>query len=146
MPTCTFFGHSNTKEEIIPKLQSVLKDLIENEGVDKFYVGNHGFFDHYVRKTLKEFQKRWYPHIRYFVVLAYLPEKNDELSIIDYSDTIYPEGIEKVPKKAAIVWRNEWMIAHSDFVVVNVLHSFGGAARFAALAERKKKTVINLKK
>ena len=55
-----------------------------------------------------------------------------------------PEGIEAVPPRFAIVWRNKWMLRQSDYVVTYVTHSWGGAAQFASLAERQKKTVIHL--
>ena len=37
---CTFFGHRDVVENIQPILRSVLKDLIEQNGVTIFYVGN----------------------------------------------------------------------------------------------------------
>lgn len=73
MSSCTFFGRRDTSKAIEPILRSVLTDLIENKNVDMFYVGNHGHFDGMVRENLKFF-KRSYPHIRYAVVLAYMPE------------------------------------------------------------------------
>ena len=72
MPTCTFFGHRDCPETIKPKLKETLIDLITRHGIDTFYVGNHGHFDAYVRSTLRAL-KQEYPHIRYAVVLAYLP-------------------------------------------------------------------------
>ena len=42
--TCTFFGHRYVPQKIEPTLRSTLIDLIENHGVDLFYVGNHGEF------------------------------------------------------------------------------------------------------
>ena len=40
--TCTFFGHRDFKDENIDKLRDTVKDLIENRGVDNFYVGHQG--------------------------------------------------------------------------------------------------------
>ena len=120
-------------------------DLIENHGVDLFYVGNHGDFDAMVRRTLRELSAR-YP-IRYHVVLAYMPEKQDEYRLTDYSDTILPDGIETAPKRFAITYRNRWMIEQSDFVVTYVVHdAASGAAQFKKLAERWDKKTINLNK
>ena len=141
--TCTFFGHRYVSNEIEPVLRSTLIDLIENHGVRLFYVGNHGGFDSMVHRMLSEFSPR-YP-ITYHVVLAYLPGKKDEFDTRDYSDTLFPEGIEVVPKRFAINYRNKWMIEQSDFVVTYVIHDIGsGAAQFKNLAERKGKTVIEL--
>ena len=141
MPTCTFFGHRDCPETIKPKLKETLIDLITRHGIDTFYVGNHGHFDAYVRSTLRAL-KQEYPHIRYAVVLAYLPGKKAECE--DLSDTILPEGIESVPPRFAISWRNNWMLKQSDYVVTYITHSHGGAAQFAEKAQRQKKGIIPL--
>lgn len=105
--TCTFFGHREIFTEIQPKLQSTLVYLIENKNVDTFYVGNNGKFDYMVIETLKSLKVN-YPNIFYYVVLAYLPNKKNNLESDSFIDTIYPEGLEKVPRKYAISKRNEW--------------------------------------
>lgn len=143
MLACTFFGHRDTPQIIEPCLRSVLIDLIENKKVNMFYLGNQGSFDYLVRKNL-ELLKHDYPHIGYAVVLAYMPVKKDSFDCEMYSDTIFPEGLENTPPKYAISKRNKWMIDKSDYVVSYVTNSFGGAAQFAKLAEKKGKTVINL--
>lgn len=141
--TCTFFGHSDTPPFIEAFLRTTLVDLIENKHVDLFYMGNQGSFDYMVRKTLKQL-KSDYPHIRYVVVLAYLPAKRAGFDYADDSDTIYPDGLEKIPPKYAIAHRNRWMINQSDYVVAYVKYAVGGAAKFKELAERQGKTVLNL--
>ena len=138
--TVTFFGHKDTPKEIEPTLRTTLVDLIENKNVTVFYVGNHGNFDAMVRRQLEELSHA-YP-ITYSVVLAYLPTKKSEYD--DYTNTILPEGLETVPKRFAISYRNKWMIQQSDMVVTYVTHGFGGAAKFKAMAERQRKTVIEL--
>ena len=140
---CTFFGHRYVPQKIEPTLRSTLIDLIENQDVNLFYVGNHGEFDALVRRVLRKLSAK-YP-IRYSVVLAYMPEKRGEFDTADYSDTILPEGIETVPRRFAITYRNRWMIEQSDFVVTYVVHdAVSGAAQFKRLAERKGKMVIEL--
>ena len=143
MAACTFFGHRDCPETIKTKLREVLVDLIINHNVDMFYVGQQGAFDSIVRSVLKELVSV-YPHIRYAVVLERLPPKRDDFDTCDYSDTMLPEGIETVHPRFAISWRNKWMIKQSDYVVTYITHSWGGAAQFAEIAERKKKQVINL--
>ena len=138
--TVTFFGHKDTPKEIEPTLRTTLVDLIENKNVTVFYVGNNGNFDTMVRRQLENLSQT-YP-ITYNVVLAYLPTKKSEYD--DYTNTILPEGIETIPKRFAISWRNKWMIEQADIVVTYVTHSFGGAAQFKELAERQGKTVIEL--
>ena len=45
MRACTFFGHQNTPDSIRPKLKQAIEELIVNQDVSMFYVGNHGQFD-----------------------------------------------------------------------------------------------------
>mgnify|MGYP002732418320 FL=1 len=141
MPVCTFFGHRECPDSIKVKLREVLIDLIANNDVDMFYVGNQGRFDAIVRGVLRDL-KNEYPQINYAVVLAYMPGKRTEYD--DYSNTILPEGIESVHPRYAISWRNNWMLQQSDYVVTYITHSWGGAAQYADKARRQKKTVINI--
>ena len=138
--TVTFFGHKDTPKEIEPTLRTTLVDLIENHGAPEFYVGNNGNFDTMVRRQLEYLSQSY--SITYNVVLAYLPVKKSEYD--DFTNTLLPEGIETVPKRFAISYRNKWMVEQSDVVVTYVTHSFGGAAQFKAMAERQGKTVIEL--
>ena len=138
--TVTFFGHKDTPKEIEPTLRSTLVDLIENHGATEFYVGNNGNFDTMVRRQLENLSQT-YP-ITYNVVLAYLPTKKSEYD--DYTNTIYPEGIETAPKRFAISYRNKWMIRQSDVVVTYVTRTHGGAWQFKALTERQGKKAIEL--
>lgn len=136
--TCTFFGHRDCPDTIQEDLKNTITDLIVNKGVDQFFVGNHGRFDSFVLHTLKQL-KQDFLHIDYCVVLAYLPKNAN----FDHP-TIYPEGIEQVPKRFAISYRNDYMINHSNYVVAYVTHNTGGAHRFLSLAKNRQKICINL--
>ena len=137
--TCTFFGHRDTPQTVKPLLREVLMDLIEHQGVTRFYVGNQGSFDRMAADLLKELSEA--ADIRYEIVLAYMPKTNGSF---DEAPTILPDGIEAVPPRFAIEYRNKWMIERSDIVVTYVRHSFGGAAKFKDLGVKKNKTVIEL--
>ena len=138
--TVTFFGHKDTPKNTEPTLQTTLVDLIENHDATEFYVGNNGNFDTMVRHQLENLSQT-YP-ITYNIVLAYIPTKKSEYD--SFTNTLLPEGIETIPKRFAISYRNKWMIQQADVVVTYVTHSFGGAAQFKAMAERQGKTVIEL--
>ena len=135
---CTFFGHKDTPKEIEPTLRSTLIDLIENKNATVFYVGNHGNFDAMVRRQLEDLSKT-YP-IKYYAVLAYMPGKNDESD----EHSILPEGIETVPRRFTINYRNKWMLTKSDIVVTYVTRNFGGAWEFEQMAEKAEKYMIYL--
>ena len=137
---CTFFGHKGTPKEIEPTLRSTLIDLIENKNVNVFYVGNNGKFDTMVRHQLEDLSKT-YP-ITYSVVLAYLPTEKNKYD--NLTNTTYPEGLETVPKRVAISWRNKWMIQQSDIVVTYVTHNFGGAVSLRRWQRNKRKRFLTL--
>ena len=143
MSACTVFGHRDTPEAIRPRLREAIVELIEKYGVTTFYIGDKGAFDLMAKSIIRELCNV-YPQIRYSIVLAYLPQKRDEFDNRDFSDTIFPEGIETAPKRYAISWRNNWMLKRADYVVCYVNHSWGGAAQFVEKAIKQGKVVVNL--
>ena len=138
---CAFFGHRDAPIGLEEKIRMTIKELIENCGVDTFYVGNQGDFDRMVCGQLA-YLSTIYP-IVYYNVLAYIPKRFRNPS--DYSHALLPDGIEKIYPKYAINYRNKWMLEKADIVVTYVIRdSWYGAAAFMSLAEKKGKTVINL--
>ncbi len=140
MKTCIFFGHRDAPVTVKPRLMSCVESLIVEHGVTKFYVGNQGNFDRMAKSVLQTLQKK-YAYIIYYIVLAYFPSQKEE---VDDAETIYPDGLETVPRRFAISHRNRWMLQQSDYVVGYITHSWGGAAQFFAQAKRQGKQVINL--
>lgn len=140
--TCTFFGHHNCPSEIQAKLHEVLIHLIEQAHASCFYVGNQGDYDRLVRRELMELCNS-YPQIRVFCVLAYMPGQKNEYQN-EGMPTLLPEGIEHVPKRYAICFRNRWMLEHAECVVTYVRYHSNGADRYAEMAEKKGKRVIRL--
>lgn len=136
---CTFFGHRDTADLEKDKIKQAIIKEIEDNNTDTFYVGSHGNFDRMVFSVLKDL-KKIYSEISINVVLSYQPKDNGE----DLSYTVFPEGIENVPKRFAINFRNKWMIERSDTVIAYVCHSFGGAAKFVDMARKKGKRIFNL--
>lgn len=139
---CCFFGHKDIPSGLTEHLLPVLTGLIA-EGVDSFLVGNQGGFDSVVLHMLRLLKGK-HPHITYNVVLAYMPGNKEEWLAYEPMETLYPEGLESVHPRYAISWRNKWMVQESDVVVAYITHSWGGAAQFVELAERKKKRIINI--
>ena len=138
--TVTFFGHRDAPKEIEPTLRTTLINLIEQENAREFYVGNNGNFDAMVRRQLEDISKAY--EINFTVVLAYLPDDRREHD--NLVNTIYPEGIESVPKRFAISWRNKWMLRQADTVITYTTHPSSGAYEFEQLALRRGKRVINV--
>ena len=146
MPCCVFFGHKDADSSISPRLREAITKLMLEQGVTDFLVGNNGKFDYIVYKTLKDI-KQEYPDITYSVVLAYLPgEKAEYENYYAEEETLLPDGIEVGPARFAIDRRNKWMVEQADYAITYVTHSWGGAAKFKELAEKKGKTVINIER
>ena len=141
---CCFFGHRDTTDDIKDKLRQEIRSLIINENTRKFYVGNHGHFDYTVLKVLRE-MKTEFPSIDYAVVLSRMPDRPaDEYAHFTPEESLFPDGLEKVPRKFGILWRNNWMLKRADTVICYVLHYSGGSGRMIEKAQKLGKTVINL--
>ena len=140
MSACAFFGHADAPERVRPLLREQIEVLIVREGVRRFYVGNHGAFDRMAYAELCEMRKK-HPHIQIRVILAYMPTADDDRY---REDGVLPDGIEGVPYRFAIDYRNKWMLRQVEWVVAYVCRPFGGAAKYVALARAKEIKVINL--
>ena len=135
----TFCGHRELYDNEAARtwLEMVTENLIVN-GAETFYLGGYGAFDRLAASVLAE-QKKQYPHIELILILPYLNRRKD---ISPCDSSIYPP-LESVPKKLAIVRRNQWMVEQADVVVDYVLHSWGGAAMTLEYAKQKKKRIIS---
>ena len=113
--------------------------MILSFNVNTFYIGNNGAFDRIAKSCIREL-KKYFPYIQLNTVLAYLPTCKQKL---DLKDTLFPENLEFVPPKFAIIRRNFWMAEHSDYAIVNV-HANGGAALAAEYADKIGVKIINI--
>ena len=141
MSVCTFFGHSACYGLDKAVLRNAIENLIK-QGVTQFLVGNHGQFDGMVFSCLQELSKDD-PPISYSVVLAYLPAHKQEYDIYQ-GHSFYPEGQEIGPAKFAVERRNRYMISVSDVCLCFINRKFGGAYKFARMANNRGLQVINL--
>lgn len=142
--TTAFFGHGNAPSDLEPRIEQAVIQLIEENENITFLVGTHGRFDAMARSVLKRLAPQ-YPNMKYRIVLAYMPiKKEDEVDRFEGLPTMLPEGIENVPKKYAISYRNDFMVKECDTVICYITHDWGGAAQFVEKARRKGKLIINL--
>ena len=139
--TCCFFGHREVTHNIREKLTAIIESLITEDNVTEFYVGHQGQFDNMAYSVLKELKSN-YQHIRYTVVLAYMPDSY--IKEVYGEDTLFPNGMESVPRRFAISKRNDWMIQHSSFAICYVYKITGGAAKFREKAEKKGLRVVDV--
>ena len=141
MSACTFFGHRDLYGFDENKLLGAIKMLI-SRGCTEFYVGNQGNFDAMVLSALRCIKAEC-PQISLTVVLPYMPSMMAKESCYEKGETMLPDGIERVPKRFAIAYRNRYMIEKSDYVISAVKRSFGGASYFTEMARKKGREVIN---
>jgi len=72
-----------------------------------------------------------------------MPVTGKEIDRYPYP-TLFPDGLEFVPKKFAISHRNRWIVDESDYIIVYVLTDYNGAYEALKYAKRKKKNIVNL--
>lgn len=133
-----FCGHNEvTNPDGVRRwLEHTVGDLIQR-GATTFYLGGYGGFDRLAASVLHKVSAA-NPSVESILVLPYLNrEAEDDL----YDGTIYPP-LENIPKRLAIIKRNEWMVDHSDVIVAYVLHEWGGANAMLKYGLRKGKEVI----
>ena len=142
----TFCGHSNClfSDEEKEKLKQLLIKETRKNPTCKFYLGGYGDFDSLCLRTLRELKKD-FPEIELLFITPYLDKTYSKLEFAKnyYDDVIFPP-IESIPRKFAILKRNEWMVDSADLVIAYVKYSWGGAAKTLEYAKRKKKQIINL--
>lgn len=134
----TFCGHRAVENRVQVEewIHAVTETLIL-DGTKTFYLGGYGEFDRLAKLALQKHKKR-YAYVDIVLILPYL---NSRMDTAGYDYTLYPP-IETVPKRLAIVKRNEWMVAQSESVVAYVLYNFGGAAKTLEFAKRKSKHIL----
>ena len=142
----TFCGHSNYLfgDDIKKELKNILINETRKNPTCKFYLGGYGDFDSLCLRTLREL-KTDLPDIELLFITPYLDKNYSKLELAKYyyDDVIFPP-IENVPRKFAILKRNEWMVDSADLVIAYVKYSWGGAVKTVEYAKRKKKQIINL--
>ena len=139
MKTVMFCGH---RDELFTQEQKdwLIKttEQLILEGATVFYLGGYGDFDSLAKKTVLELKKK-YPQIHPVQVLAYLDKKEEFPTEIE---TVYPP-LEKVPKKYAILRRNQWMVENSDVIISAVRYGWGGAQKTLDYAKKKEKMIFS---
>jgi len=137
---CFFIGHRDAPEDIYPLL---LKEVIRHGselGVTDFIVGGRGNFDRLASLAVREAKLRL-PHIRLLLLLHYHPaEKPVDLSP-GFDDTWYPEGMEKVPRRLAIVRANRMAADAADFMIAYAKKPGSNSLKLADYAAGRGKRV-----
>lgn len=134
--TCFFTGHRDPPDWVRDKLAEVVAYHISNYGVTDFLVGNHGGFDRIAARAVAD-AKAKYPHISLYLMLAYFPKPGQKPDLGKYDGFLYPEGMETVPGKFAILRLNQITVTMADYLIAYVDHDWGGAAKAFEYARRR---------
>lgn len=138
MKSCFFIGHREASEEIYPVLYAAVEQHIVEYGVTEFIVGHYGGFDRLGALAVKE-AKRLYPEVKLTLLLPYHPAERPIPTPAGFDGTFYPPGMESVPRKAAIVRANSYMVDHVDYLIAYVWHPASNARELVEYAEKREK-------
>lgn len=142
MKACFFIGHRDTPTAVEHVLRKQIEYLVEECGVNEFIIGRYGNFDRMAAHAVRILKGK-YPHIKLTVLLSYYPPKDKEI-LQSFDSVLYPERMENVPKKAAIVRANQYAAEVCDFLICYVKHSGSNARNIMEYALSKGKNVINI--
>lgn len=138
MSTCFFIGHRDTPEGILPALAHTVERHTTQYGVTEFVVGHYGGFDRLAAHAVRE-AKKLHPEITLTLLLPYHPHDRPIPTPEGFDGTLYPEGMETVPKHLAIVRTNRWMLCHSDYLIVYVWHTASNSRELFEYAKRRER-------
>ena len=143
MTACCGFGHRDVLEKIDDAVYAAVLKAAE-QGCDIFYTGAMGEFDSLFSSAVRKVKKT-YPKIKLICVKPYFTidlNINGEYYSALYDDVIIPDELADIHPKAAIKYRNRWMIDHSDIVLIYTKRTYGGAYEARKYAERIGKEVV----
>lgn len=121
---------------MLPLLRQEVERHVTEYGVREFVVGNYGGFDRMAAKVVAEIKDR-YPNITLSLLLPYHPAERTVVLPALFDDSFYPEGLENVPRRLAIVQANRRMVICSDYLIAYVWHPASNAQKIVAFAQRQ---------
>ena len=143
MTACCGFEHRDVLEKIDDAVYAAVLKAAER-GCDIFYTGAMGEFDSLFSSAVRKVKKT-YPKIKLICVKPYFTNDlniNGEYYAALYDDVFIPDELADIHPKAAIKYRNRWMIDHSDFVLIYTKRTYGGAYEARRYAERIGKGIV----
>ena len=134
--SCFFIGHREADERLLPELTDAIERLITEGQVFCFYVGGYGGFDRIAAAAVKQ-AKLHYPEVSLMLALPYHPAERPMEAPYGFDGTYYPERLEKVPRRFAIVNANKIMVDTSDWLIAYVRHDVSNSHKVLEYAQRR---------
>ena len=136
--SCFFIGHREVSKEIYPVLYAAVEQHIVEYGVTEFIVGHYGGFDRLAASAVKE-AKHFYPEVKLTLLLPYHPAERPMPTPDGFDGTFYPPGMESVPRKAAIIRANRYVVDHVDYLIAYAWHPASNARELLEHAQRRER-------
>lgn len=137
MSTCFFIGHRDAPDSLLPALSAAVEKHITEHGVDQFVVGAYGRFDSLAAQAVRRAKKQ-HPDILLFYLRPYHPSERPQTPA-GFDGSFYPSGMETVPRKAAIVWANRYMVDNSQFLIAYARYSVSNAWELTEYARKRER-------
>ena len=136
--TCFFIGHRETGERILSVLAQEVERHITEYGVTEFVMGHYAGFDRLAASAVRA-AKECHPEITLTLLLPYHLHDQPIPVPEDFDGTFYPPGMEAVPKRAALVRANRYMLEHSSYLIAYVSHPPSGSREVLEAALRRQR-------
>ena len=136
MKSCFFIGHREASTDILPALSAVIEQHIVEYGVTEFIVGHYGGFDRLTARALIA-AKIHHPEITLSMLIPYHPSERPIELPPGFDSTFYPPGMEKLPRRLAIVRANQYVVDHVDYLIAYVWHPASNARELVEYANRR---------
>ena len=134
MKTCFFIGHHDAPESIYDRLLAAVERHITDYGVTDFVVGRYGNFDHMAARAVIN-AKRRHTGVMLTMLLPYY--RSDAKPLPDgFDGSLFPDGLEKVPRRAAILRANQYMIRRCDYLISYDKGNIGNTRELVAIARK----------
>ena len=145
MKTCFFIGHRDAPEAVKKELAEEVERHIAEYGVTDFVVGGYGKFDAMAENAVLDAKKRR-PEVTLLLLLPYHPAERQVELPPGFDGSLYPPGMEKTPKRFAIVKANRYGVDSSGCLIAYAWKPGSNAVKLVEYAEsRGGKQIIRLR-
>ena len=141
--SCFLIGHRDAPEEIYPCLREEIERHIRL-GVQEFVIGHYGSFDRMAARALTE-AKVIHPETVLTLLLPYHPIECPVTLSKGFDESLYPNGMESVPRRLAIVRANHYVVDQVDYLITYAVHPGSNTLKLVEFAEKKGVAVTRLK-
>ena len=134
MKNCFFIGHRDAPESIYERLLSAVERHISEYGVTDFVVGRYGNFDRLAARAVME-AKQCHSDVTLTLLMPYYRTDAEPLPVA-FDGSLFPDDLETVPKRAAILRANQYMIHHCDYLIAYDAGRIGNTRKLVAEARK----------